>query len=408
MENDEQPLLSTTHDQEQTQNPRPAKTGFFSFLAANYDDDMDPINGVGDFFREFRVESKKLWHIAGPAIFTYLCRYSLGAITQVFVGHIGALQLAAFAVENSVISMFSLGTMRPGDTLWASVWSRATGYARGVHAEIMDYPCYHSLTLSLIYIFAEQILKLIGETEEISKAAGVFALWMLPQLFSYALSFPISKFLQSQRKMLVLSLTAGVTLVLHAFFSWLLIMKLGWGLVGAAVFGSVVLHGINPLAGYLKNAEVSVDALSICMTILGWAVMLSIGFNAAVSVRVSNELGASHPRTAKFSVAVAAITSFLISVVLSLILIAARRQYPDLFSSNAEIKKLVYSLTPLLAVCIVINNIQPVLSERGKATTDHWRLVLIIIWWYIQASMAEERIRKWGGAETAKENHSEN
>ena len=80
------------------------------------------------------------------------------------------------------------------------------------------------------------------------------------------------------------------------------------------------------------------------------------------SVRVSNELGASHPRTAKFSVAVAAITSFLISVVLSLILIAARRQYPDLFSSNAEIKKLVYSLTPLLAVCIVINNIQPVLS----------------------------------------------
>lgn len=111
MENDEQPLLSTTHDQEQTQNPRPAKTGFFSFLAANYDDDMDTINGVGDFFREFRVESKKLWHIAGPAIFTYLCRYSLGAITQVFVGHIGALQLAAFAVENSVISMFSLGTM---------------------------------------------------------------------------------------------------------------------------------------------------------------------------------------------------------------------------------------------------------------------------------------------------------
>lgn len=92
-----------------------------------------------------------------------------------------------------------------------------------------------ALPLSLIYIFAEQILKLIGETEEISKAAGVFALWMLPQLFSYALSFPISKFLQSQRKMLVLSLTAGVTLVLHAFFSWLLIMKLGWGLVGAAV-----------------------------------------------------------------------------------------------------------------------------------------------------------------------------
>lgn len=512
MENDEQPLLSTTHDQEQTQNPRPAKTGFFSFLAANYDDDMDPINGVGDFFREFRVESKKLWHIAGPAIFTYLCRYSLGAITQVFVGHIGALQLAAFAVENSVISMFSLGTMLGMGSALETLCGQAFGAGQldmlGVYMQrSWIILVTTALPLSLIYIFAEQILKLIGETEEISKAAGVFALWMLPQLFSYALSFPISKFLQSQRKMLVLSLTAGVTLVLHTFFSWLLIMKLGWGLVGAAVVlnasswlpvaanFSYILSGscgqawsgfsskafqnlwafvklslasavmlclevwyfmvLILFAGYLKNAEVSVDALSICMTILGWAVMLSIGFNAAVSVRVSNELGASHPRTAKFSVAVAAITSFLISVVLSLILIAARRQYPDLFSSNAEIKKLVYSLTPLLAVCIVINNIQPVLS--GVAVGAGWQAFIAYvnigcyyvigvpmglllgfkldlgvkgIWcgmlsgtviqtcilfgmiyrtnWNTEASMAEERIRKWGGAETAKENHSEN
>lgn len=109
MDNGDQPLLSATHDQDETQNPKPAKTGLFSFLAANYDNDMDPINGVGDFFKEFLVESKKLWHIGGPAIFTYLCRYSLSAITQVFVGHIGTLQLAAYAVVNSVIAMFCLG-----------------------------------------------------------------------------------------------------------------------------------------------------------------------------------------------------------------------------------------------------------------------------------------------------------
>lgn len=91
-----------------------------------------------------------------------------------------------------------------------------------------------ALPLSLIYIFAENILKLIGETQEISEAAGVFARWMLPQLFAFALTFPLNKFLQSQRKMMVLSVTAGVTLLLHAFFSWLFIVKLGWGLAGAA------------------------------------------------------------------------------------------------------------------------------------------------------------------------------
>jgi MATE family multidrug resistance protein len=66
-------------------------------------------------------------------------------------------------------------------------------------------------------------------------AAGKFALWMLPQLFAYALNFPIQKFLQAQRKVLVMAWISAVVLVLHTFFSWLLILKLGWGLTGAAI-----------------------------------------------------------------------------------------------------------------------------------------------------------------------------
>uniref|UniRef100_A0A5K0VYR3 Uncharacterized protein n=1 Tax=Nymphaea colorata TaxID=210225 RepID=A0A5K0VYR3_9MAGN len=54
------------------------------------DIEFEPINSViSFFFFQFGVESKKLWYFAGPAIFTSLCRYSLGAITQVFVGHVG-------------------------------------------------------------------------------------------------------------------------------------------------------------------------------------------------------------------------------------------------------------------------------------------------------------------------------
>lgn len=65
--------------------------------------------------------------------------------------------------------------------------------------------------------------------------AGKFALWMLPQLFAYALNFPIQKFLQAQRKVLVMAWISAIVLVLHALFSWLLILKLGWGLIGAAI-----------------------------------------------------------------------------------------------------------------------------------------------------------------------------
>ena len=80
------------------------------------------------------------------------------------------------------------------------------------------------------------------------------------------------------------------------------------------------------------------------------------------SVRVSNELGAAHPRTAKFSLVVAVVTSFFIGLFLSAILIATRNEYPSLFSSDTSVETLVKELTPILAFCIVINNVQPVLS----------------------------------------------
>ncbi|GMN41535.1 hypothetical protein TIFTF001_010752 [Ficus carica] len=107
------------------------------------------------------------------------------------------------------------------------------------------------------------------------------------------------------------------------------------------------------------------------MNILGWTIMVSFGINAAISVRVSNELGAAHPRTAKFSLVVAVITSFLIAVVLSLVLIITRNKYPSFFSKDTDVKTLVRQLTPVLATCIVINDVQPVLS--GVAVGAGWQ-----------------------------------
>ncbi|XP_012573818.1 protein DETOXIFICATION 30 [Cicer arietinum] len=464
--------------------------------------DISPITGAGEFAREFLVESKKLWYLAGPAMFTSIAQYSLGAVTQVFAGHVGTLQLAAVTVENSVIAGFCLGiTVGMGSAL-ETLCGQAFGAGKldmlGIYMQrswlILNAT---ALILSLLYIFADPLMKLIGQTKAISEAAGVFALWMIPQLFAYAMNYPIQKFLQSQSKIMAMAWIAGVALVGHTVFSWLLMLHLGWGLAGAAVvlncswwfivvaqvvyvlsgscgeawtgfsfkafqdlWGFVRLSLASAVmmclevwyfmalilfAGYLENAEVSVDALSICTNILGWTIMVSFGINAAVSVRVSNELGASHPRAAKFSLVVAVITSFAIGILLSLVLIIFRHQYPMLFSNDPEVRKVVIELTPMLALCIVINNIQPVLS--GVAIGAGWQaavayvnvacyylfgiplglffgyaldfgvlgiwsgmlagtvlqtLVLFIMVyrtdWNNEASLADERIKKWGGA----------
>lgn len=109
------PLLSPTAELNADQTPpqllrRPSNHSFASSFVADADD-IAPITGFQDFYREFIVESRKLWYLAGPAIFTSVCQYSLGAITQTFAGHVGTLQLAAFSVENSVIAGLSFGVM---------------------------------------------------------------------------------------------------------------------------------------------------------------------------------------------------------------------------------------------------------------------------------------------------------
>ncbi|OMO80060.1 Multi antimicrobial extrusion protein [Corchorus olitorius] len=113
-------------------------------------------------------------------------------------------------------------------------------------------------------------------------------------------------------------------------------------------------------AGYLKNPEVSVGALSIC------------------TVRVSNELGARHPRRTKFSMLVAVIFSFMIGATISLlILIISRNTYASLFSNDTQVQDIVKDLTPLLALSILINDIQPVLS--GVAVGAGWQAAVAYV-----------------------------
>jgi Na+-driven multidrug efflux pump len=78
---------------------------------SEFPNDRLPITDCRSLANGCWAESKKLWYIAGPAIFTSVCQYSLGAITQTFTGHIGDLELAAVSIENSVIAGLSYGIM---------------------------------------------------------------------------------------------------------------------------------------------------------------------------------------------------------------------------------------------------------------------------------------------------------
>ena len=81
-------------------------------------------------------------------------------------------------------------------------------------------------------------------------------------------------------------------------------------------------------------------------------------------MRVSNELGAGHPKSAAFSVVVVNVISFIVSVIAAIIVLALRRVMSYAFTEGEVVADAVSDLAPLLALTLVLNGIQPVLSGK--------------------------------------------
>jgi MATE family multidrug resistance protein len=131
------------------------------------------------------------------------------------------------------------------------------------------------------------------------------------------------------------------------------------------------------LTGYMKNAELAVDALSICMSLAGWELMIHLGFLAGTGVRVANELGASNGKGARFATIVSTATSFIISLFISLLALILHDKLAIMFTASEAVIKAVDSISVLLALTILLNGIQPVLS--GVAVGSGWQALVAYV-----------------------------
>ncbi|CAI9094791.1 OLC1v1030585C1 [Oldenlandia corymbosa var. corymbosa] len=373
-------------------------------------------------------ESRKMWVIAAPAIFTRFTTFGTNVITQAFVGHIGAIELAAYSLILTVLLRFGnsilLGMASGLETLCGQAYGAKQYHMLGIYLQRSWIILTISTTVILpLFIFASPILRALGQDEDIAKEAGKIALWLIPVVYSYILSLTCQMFLQSQSKNMIIAYLAVVSLSIHVFLSWLLTVKYNYGIPGAMIsmilafwipnvgqllfifnggcqetwkgFSSLAFKDLIPimrlslasgamiclelwyytililLTGTLKNAEIAIDALSICININGWEMMISLGFLAAASVRVANELGSGSANAAKFSVWVTVLTSLGIGFVLFIFFMFFRERLAYIFTTSKDVAIAVGYLSPLLAFSILLNSVQPVLS--GVAVGAGWQ-----------------------------------
>ncbi|KAK6160250.1 hypothetical protein DH2020_003631 [Rehmannia glutinosa] len=342
--NSTQPLLADAEDHDQDESSDIISSGkylvqllsnhsfFSSFIVG--EDDIPPITGVAGFLPAFKKESSKLWHLAGPAILTSIFQYSLGAVTQIFAGHVGTLDLAAFSIENTVIAGLCLGiTLGNGKcTETLSAGKKAFGAGRidmlGVYMQrSWGYSSLNKLFANVYVHICGTIIAIARAMDDISRLAGNIRSddprsprGVLSNLQVLASSKQDDG--NGLISAMVLALhdfdcsnwgIAGGALVLNASwwllvvaqmiyiisgacgkawtgFSWKAFENL-WGFVRLSVASAVMLcleiwyfTALILFAGYLKNAEVSVDALSICGALsINGGVAVGAGWQALVA-----------------------------------------------------------------------------------------------------------------------------
>ncbi|XP_028066572.1 protein DETOXIFICATION 40-like isoform X2 [Camellia sinensis] len=334
--------------------------------------------------RATTIELNTLFKLAAPAIVVYLLNNVTSMATQIFCGHLGNLELAAASLGNNGIQIFAYGVMLGMGSAVETLCGQAYGAHKygmlGIYLQRSTILLMATgIPLTFIYIFSKPLLLLLGESSEIASAAAIFVYGLIPQIFAYAANFPIQKFLQAQSIVAPSAIISAVTLVFHLIVTWLVVYKLGWGLLGASLvlslswwivvvaqfvyilmssrcketwsgFSLLAFSGLWNflklsaasgvmlcletwyyqilvlIAGLLEDAEIALDSLSICMTISGWVYMIAVGFNAAASYA---------------------------------------------FTSGTTVEEAVSELAPFLAVAIVLNGVQPVLS--GVAVGCGWQ-----------------------------------
>ncbi|KAK2638412.1 hypothetical protein Ddye_026207 [Dipteronia dyeriana] len=364
-------------------------------------------------------EFKMLWRITFPSIVARMTSFGIIVATQSFLGHVNEIDLATFALLQSIFLRFVngilLGMSSATETLCGQAYGAKQYHMMGIYLQRSWIVDLVTATIFVpIFIFATPILKLLGQEESIAEASGRMSLWFIPFLYYFVFSLTIQMYLQAQLKNMIVGWLSTASFLLDVLLAWIFVYKFGWGVNGAMaamnigawlmvigefvyIFGGwctnswkgftkAAFADIVPvmklsissgvmlclelwynsilvlLAGNMKNATVSVSAFSICLNVSAFQFMFCLGFLSAACVRVSNELGKGNANAAKFSIIVNLTTSTLLGIIFFIICLLFGREISYIFSTNKEIAESVSGLSVLLAFSMLLNSIQLVLS----------------------------------------------
>ncbi|GMN65712.1 hypothetical protein TIFTF001_034807 [Ficus carica] len=377
-------------------------------------------HGQGTKRKEILVEVKKQLWLAGPLVVVSVLQYCLRMISIMFVGRLGELSLSGASMATSFASVtgFSLllGMASALETLCGQSYGAKQYHLLGIHMQrAMFVLLIVSIPLAVIWANTEPILRAIGQDADIAAESGRYARFMIPSIFAYGVLQCLVKFLQTQNIVFPMVACSGIVTLLHIFWCWVLVFKSGLGSRGAALaisisyWTNVLLFALYVkfssscaksrtglskeafknipsflrlaipsaimicletwsfetmvlLSGLLPNPKLETSVLSIILNTASIVWMIPFGLSGAVSIRVSNELGAWRPKAARLAVFVVVAMAITEGILVGSVLVLIRNVWGYAYSNDIEVVKYVAIMLPILAASNFVDGLQCVLS----------------------------------------------
>ncbi|XP_057993399.1 protein DETOXIFICATION 8 isoform X3 [Hevea brasiliensis] len=345
-------------------------------------------------------ELKKVSYVAAPMVAVTVLQYLLQVVSMVMVGHLDELSLSGVSIATSFTSVTGFSFLFGMAGALETVCGQAYGAEQYQKLGTYTYSAIISLILvcipiSLLWMFTDKLLILIGQDPSISHAARKYSVWLIPNLVSYAVLQALIRYFQTQSLIIPMLFSSFVTLCFHIPFCWVLVFKTELGCVGAALAISVSYWlNVFLLGLYMKYSSMCKDTRSVismdmflsmkeffrfalpsavmtCFTITYLHYFIPYGFGATASTRVSNELGAGNPQAAKVAISAIMILALAEVVIISMALFFCRHILGYAISNEKEIVDHVADMAPFLCLSIIMDGSQAVLS--GVARGSGWQ-----------------------------------
>ncbi len=176
-----------------------------------------------------------------PWTFSFLLISSAGIVDGIFVGqYVGELALASLNIiwpTFSLVVGIAIALATGGSVRCAAYLGRGDIHsAKAVYTKIMSAGVMFSITLSsLCYIFAEEIVQILGADTTLKTDAITYLQTIAPFFPTMIMAYVLSYFLRVDERPNLASLGFAFAAVINIFLDYLLVAYLPWGIFGAAL-----------------------------------------------------------------------------------------------------------------------------------------------------------------------------